>query len=107
MPTITTLTARPRPQNGKGPARRMRVQGDIPAIIYGDKQAPENIAVASGDIARIHKTGRILSTLLELNINNKKQRAIARDLQLHPVSDNILHIDFLRLGAGVLFFLTN
>jgi large subunit ribosomal protein L25 len=70
----------------------------VPAVIYGGKEAPEGISVNSRDITKIFNTGRLLSTLIEIEVKGKKQRAIARDVQLHPVRDDILHADFLRLG---------
>lgn len=99
MSNSTSLNATARKQGGKGVARRARANGHIPATLYGDKKPAECISIEHRDIVRIFKSGRILSTLLDLNIDNQKQSAITRDVQLHPVSDAILHVDFLRLGA--------
>ena len=98
MSDILVLAAEQRERAGKGVARALRREGLVPAVIYGGKEAPEGISVAIRDITKIFNTGRLLSTLLEIEVNGKRQRAIARDVQLHPVRDDILHADFLRLG---------
>lgn len=98
MSDIIVLAAEQRERAGKGVARALRREGLVPAVIYGGKEAPEGISVNSREITKIFNTGRLLSTLIEIEVNGKKQRAIARDVQLHPVRDDILHADFLRLG---------
>jgi len=98
MSDIIVLAAEQRERAGKGVARALRREGLVPAVIYGGKEAPEGISVNSRDITKIFNTGRLLSTLIEIEVKGKKQRAIARDVQLHPVRDDILHADFLRLG---------
>ncbi len=98
MANIQDLAAKKRERAGKGTARAVRKQGRVPAVIYGDKQDPEIISLVKNDITGLYNTGRILNTLLNIDVEGKKQRAIARDVQLDPVKDMILHIDFLRLG---------
>ena len=100
MSDIFEITAEKRERAGKGIARALRREGCVPAVIYGDKKDPEGITVKIGDMNKLFNTGRMLSTLVDIDVDGKKQRAIARDVQLHPVRDDILHADFLRLGKG-------
>ena len=100
MADIQSITAQKRDRAGKGNARSLRGEGRVPAVIYGEKKDPESISIAINDITKLYNTGRILSTLLDVDIDGKKHRVIARDVQLHPVRDTILHADFLRLGKG-------
>ena len=100
MADILSIAAQKRDRAGKGTARSLRGEGRVPAVIYGEKKDPESISIAINDITKLYKTGRILSTLLDVDIDGKKHRVIARDVQLHPVRDTILHADFLRLGKG-------
>ncbi|MEC8565120.1 MAG: 50S ribosomal protein L25/general stress protein Ctc [Pseudomonadota bacterium] len=100
MADILSIAAQKRDRAGKGNARLLRGEGRVPAVIYGEKKDPESISVAINDITKLYNTGRILSTLLDVDIDGKKHRVIARDVQLHPVRDTILHADFLRLGKG-------
>ena len=100
MADIQSIAAQKRDPAGKGNARSLRGEGRVPAVIYGEKKDPESISIAINDITKLYNTGRILSTLLDVDIDGKKHRVIARDVQLHPVRDTILHADFLRLGKG-------
>ena len=100
MADIQSIAALKRDRAGKGNARSLRGEGRVPAVIYGEKKGPESISIAINDITRLYNTGRILSTLLDVDIDGKKHRVIARDVQLHPVRETILHADFLRLGKG-------
>ncbi|CAI8377632.1 MAG TPA: 50S ribosomal protein L25 [Rhodobiaceae bacterium] len=100
MADILNLSAQKRDGAGKGNARALRGEGRIPAVIYGEKKDPESISVAVNELTKIYNTGRLLNTLLDVDVDGKKHRVIARDVQLHPVRDTILHADFLRLGKG-------
>ena len=100
MADILSIAAQKRDRAGKGNARSLRGEGRVPAVIYGEKKDPESISIAINDITKLYNTGRILSTLLDVDIDGKKHRVIARDVQLHPVRDMIFHVDFLRLGKG-------
>ena len=100
MSDIFEITAEKRERAGKGIARALRREGLVPAVIYGDKKGPEGIALNLGEVKKLFNSGRMMNTLLDIEIDGKKQRAIARDVQLHPVRDDILHADFLRLGKG-------
>lgn len=100
MSDIYTITAAVRERAGKGVARALRSEGLVPAVIYGDNKDPEGLSIPLGELKKLYNTGKMMSTLLDLDIDGKKHRAIARDVQLHPVRDDILHADFLRLGKG-------
>lgn len=100
MSDILEIAAAKRERAGKGIARALRREGQVPAVIYGDSKDPETIAVPRKELTKLFNTGRLTSTLMEIELDGKKQRVIARDVQLHPVRDDILHADFLRLGKG-------
>ncbi len=100
MAKIIQMKAERREKGGKGAARRLRKEGRVPGVVYGDKQAPEMISVGYVDLLKQVNTGMFESTLVELDIDGQKVRAIARDVQLDPVRDFPIHVDFLRLGKG-------
>ena len=100
MAEVFEINAEKRERDGKGPARALRNIGKIPAVIYGDKKDPESITLEQRDITKLYNSGRLMSTLIQIDVDGEKTRAIARDVQLHPVKDFILHADFLRLGKG-------
>ena len=97
---IKQLKASARAQGGKGAARAVRRANRIPAVIYGGGEAPQPISLDQKEAQLLIFAGHFLTTLFEIEIDGKKQRAIPRDYQLDPVKDTPLHIDFLRLKEG-------
>jgi len=100
MADATELKAQARSGVGKGAARALRRQGLIPAVIYGDKKAPEPITISYKDAMKRIYAGGFLSHVITLDVDGKKHRVIPRDYQLDPVRDFALHVDFLRVSAG-------
>ena len=99
MTDITVLTANAREKVGKGSAREARRQGNIPAVIYGDKKSPIPIVVEQKILVRHLSTGAFFNTLFDIDINGELNRVLPRDVQLHPVTDVPEHVDFLRVSA--------
>ncbi len=97
---VTTLAAEMRDRAGKGAAHAIRRNNRIPAVIYGDKQAPLMIAMDLNLIARyVHHTG-FFTHLFDVEVGGKKHRVLPRDAQFDPVSDKPLHVDFLRVSSN-------
>lgn len=92
------LTATARPGVGKGAARQVRREGKVPAVIYGDKQPPESISIDANELWKQYLKGHFTSTVITLKIEGGDRLVIPRDVQLHPVKDTPLHVDFLRIG---------
>ena len=100
MADITVLTANTREKVGKGSAREARRQGNIPAVIYGDKKSPISIVLEKKILERQLSTGGFFNTLFDIDINGELSRVLPRDVQLHPVTDVPEHVDFLRVSAA-------
>jgi large subunit ribosomal protein L25 len=94
------LKVEPRTKLGKGPTYRTRRQGLIPGVVYGGDSAPEAIQVDERTLVRHYSTGVFLQTLVNLETGGKKTRVIPRAVQVDPVTDRPIHIDFLRLTPG-------
>ena len=99
MTDITVLTANAREKVGKGSAREARRQGNIPAVIYGDKKSPIPIVIEQKILVRHLSTGGFFNTLFDIDINGELNRVLPRDVQLHPVTDVPEHVDFLRVSG--------
>ncbi|MFM9846320.1 MAG: 50S ribosomal protein L25/general stress protein Ctc [Hyphomicrobiaceae bacterium] len=100
MAQTNKIEATARPQGGKGAARAVRREGKVPAVIYGgDEKTPETVALDHNELFKIIKRGRFLSTVFDIDIAGKSTRAIPRDVQLDPVKDIPIHVDFQRIGA--------
>ena len=100
MATVKELKATARPKAGKGAARAERREGRVPAVIYGDNQAPVTISIDDKSARQAIFAGHFLTTIFNIDLDGKKHRVIPRDFSLDPVKDFPLHIDFLRLGVG-------
>ena len=100
MAEMKSLAATVRSGTGKGAARSVRREGQIPGVIYGGGDAPEPIALDYRDLNRLIYAGHFLTTIFEIDVGGTKQRVIPRDYQLDPIKDKPLHVDFLRLKAG-------
>jgi len=100
MSKVVELKAAARDRVGKGAARATRRAGLVPAVIYGDKQPPEPIAIERKELATRIKAGGFLTTLFAVELNGETSRVIPRDVQFDPVRDFPIHVDFLRLGEG-------
>ncbi len=100
MTEIISLDAELRDRAGKGAARATRRSGRIPAVIYGDKKEPVLVSLDPKPFGReLHKAG-FFNRLVDLKIDGKLHRTLPRDVQLHPVTDVPLHVDFVRVSAS-------
>jgi large subunit ribosomal protein L25 len=100
MANFVTIEAEARERAGKGAARATRRQGKVPAVIYGARQAPTLIALDPRTVLRELHQGGWRSRLYEIQVNGTPTRALIRDVQFHPVTDNPEHVDFQRLAPG-------
>jgi large subunit ribosomal protein L25 len=91
------LKAAKRDQAGKGVARSLRRENKAPAVIYGDNKEPVKISLEGNAINLEYRKGHMFTSLCDLEVDGTKQLVLARDVQLHPVSDMVEHVDFLRV----------
>jgi large subunit ribosomal protein L25 len=95
-----TFSVSLREKSGTGVARAVRRQDMVPGIVYGNKQDPMKISMSAKDIALEYTTKRFFSTLYKLDVDGKAVDVLVKDIQLHPVSDRALHIDFMRVDKN-------
>ena len=100
MSENSQLTATAREKVGKGAARAARRQGMIPAVIYGGKEPPIAISLPFREIDLKINAGGFMTTVADINVDGTVIRTLPRDFQRDPVSDQTLHVDFLRITAG-------
>ncbi|MGZ5917728.1 MAG: 50S ribosomal protein L25/general stress protein Ctc [Methyloceanibacter sp.] len=98
MSELISLKATARPRAGKGAARQARRDGNVPAVIYGNHETPETISLEYNELWKQVLKGHFTSTAIELNVEGKKHIVLARDVQVDPVRDTPLHVDFQRVG---------
>ena len=98
MSDITVISANQRDRVGKGSARAARRAGMVPAVIYGNKQPALGIELEARVIRKIIHEPGIFSRLLKISVGGEEITVLTRDIQFHPVSDEALHFDFLRVS---------
>jgi large subunit ribosomal protein L25 len=97
---INEIKASAQPRSGKGGARAVRRGGRVPGVVYGDQRDVETITLDHRELTILLSRGKFLSTVFELNVDGTKYRVIPREIQLDPVKDLPLHVDFQRVGPG-------
>ncbi len=91
------LNAEARKDSGKADARRLRRAGKVPAIIYGEIDAP---ASATIDAHELKMLLREKHAVIDLSLSGDVHQVIVRDVQVHPVNGSVLHIDFMEVKKG-------
>ena len=97
---MSDLKAIKRDNTSSGSNNKLRADGLIPAILYGGKDPNQNISIEKKAVKNIINSETFLSKVLELDINGKKEKVIPRDVAFHVVSEEPIHIDFMRIVAG-------
>lgn len=100
MSDISSISAKARELTGKGPARRLRDDGRIPAIVYGGVGGPVQLSLNLAEFRKEFRRPGFFTRLYDLNLDDDTVRVLPRDVQLHPVTDSPLHADFLRYVKG-------
>ena len=94
------LKAEARERVGKGSSRELRRNGFIPAVIYGDKQAPISIALNTNEVTKRIHAGGFMTTIATIDLDGQKYTVLPKDYQLDPVRDFTMHVDFLRVSGN-------
>ena len=85
---------------GSRSSRRLRRDGKVPGVLYGLGQDPEIFSVDYGDLRGALNTDAGLNALIQLSVNGTNQLSILKTLQRHPVKDEVIHVDFVRVDPN-------
>ena len=96
-----TLEGTARESRGKGPARRLRLTGMVPATLYGGKKEAISLAVNAKQVAKILRSESGHNTIFAVQLDKNEERAMMKDWQVDPVSGKLLHVDLLRIAMDV------
>jgi large subunit ribosomal protein L25 len=95
------LEAKSREAYGTGSSRSERRNDFIPCVVYGDKKNPEHVCISKNLLNRYVHKSNFFSTVFEIDcLKEKKQKLVAKEIQFHPVTDQPIHIDFVRVEKG-------
>lgn len=100
MENVMTLNAEPRQDVGKKIAKKLRKQGRIPAIIYGEHKESIPISLAVADIKAILKSETGGNTVLRIHREKIQVDAMLKEIQYDYLSDNIIHADLIRIDLN-------
>ena len=100
MSNVSEIKASLREKVGTGESRMHRRNNKVPCIIYGEKKDPLSINIDIKILKKEFENPGFFSKQFDLNIDGIKHRVLAKDIQLHPVKESLVHIDFLRIGAN-------
>jgi len=98
---IATLEASSRDRAGKGAARSLRREGKVPAVVYSKKGEVLSLALPLKELTLEYKRGRFRSRLIDISLGGQTIQTLPKDVQFHPVTDVIEHVDFMRVEKGV------
>ncbi|MDI2126749.1 50S ribosomal protein L25/general stress protein Ctc [Yinghuangia seranimata] len=91
------IAAESRSEFGKGAARRARREGKVPAVLYGHGTAPVHLSLPGHDLMLALKTPNVL---LSLEVDGKKELALPKDVQRHPIKRHLEHVDLILVKRG-------
>jgi len=93
------ITAKKREAQGTGASRRLRRSGNVPGIVYGGGKDAVTIELDHKALFLQFRHEAFHASILDLNLDGKKEQVLLRDYQMHPVRNTIQHIDFQRVSA--------
>ena len=100
MATQHSISATDRKEQGKGASRRLRLTGQVPAVVYGGAEPPKSIQLLHNTVLLASQHEWFYAAILDLELNGSTQKVLLRDMQRHPFKAQILHLDFLRISEN-------
>ena len=98
---MNSLEANIRDNKTKGQLNALRINGNVPAIIYGGKDQNQKISISKKLLKGLIEKENFLSSIITLNVDGKPQNVLPREVKYHIISDEPTHVDFLRVLPGV------
>ena len=98
MEESNILTADIRSTLGTGPARALRLEHKVPAIIYGAGKKELAIAIQEKEITRLYRKPGFSTNIITIEVEGKKHRVLPKSIDLHPTTDLVWHADFIYLN---------
>jgi|TARA_B000000475_G_scaffold6995_1_gene6456 large subunit ribosomal protein L25 len=94
------INAKERKSKGTGASRRLRHEGTTPGILYGGVKDSISLEIDTKELFMQFRHEAFHASILTINLEGKKESVILRDFQMHPVRNNIQHIDFQRINEN-------
>ena len=97
---MNSIQATIRETKTKGEMSSLRREGQVPAIIYGGKEKNQSISLSKKEIGNLIEKENFLSNVIVLNLNGKEENVLPREISFDALSDEPIHVDFLRIVKG-------
>ena len=97
---MATLNAKKRETKTSGDINKLRLDGFVPGILYGGSEQNKKISLNKNSIKNLIDSENFFSAILNLKIDGKEEKVLPRDISFDPLSDEPVHIDFLRIVTG-------
>ena len=98
---MNSLEVNIRDNSTKGQLNTIRNSGNVPAIVYGGKEQNQKISISKKLLKSLIDKENFLSTIISLNIDGKPQNVLPKEIKYHILSDEPIHVDFLRVVKGI------
>ena len=98
---MNSLDANTRNTKSKGDVRSLRLSGSVPAIVYGGSEQNEKVSISKKILKSLLDKEGFLSSVITLNVDGKNQNVLPREIEYNVISDEPIHVDFLRVVPGV------
>ena len=98
---MNSLDANVRSNSTKGQLNEIRNSGNVPAIVYGGKDQNQKISISKKILKNFAEKENFFSNIISLNVDGKPQNVLPREIKYHVLSDEPIHVDFLRVLPGV------
>ena len=97
---MNTLAATIRNTNTKGQIKQIRSNGEVPCVLYGGKEENQKIKISKKEIVNLIEKENFMSNVITLSIDGKTINVLPRDISFDVLSDQPIHVDFLRIVKG-------
>ncbi len=103
MANTATLPAQKREGTGKGVARKLRAAGRVPAVLYGRELEPVHLSLDTREAEQLFHSISVDNTIVDLAVEGEEKayQTLIREIQVHPLRQLLIHVDFLRIQEGI------
>ena len=97
---MNSVEANIRNTNTKGEVNSLRINGNVPAVVYGGSETNQKIYLSKKNIKNLIEKENFLSNIISINLDGKSENVLPKEIVWDPITDEPIHIDFLRIVKG-------
>ena len=97
---MNSIEANIRNTNTKGEVNSLRINGNVPAVVYGGSEKNQKIYLSKKNIKNLIEKENFLSNIISINLDGKSEKVLPKEIVWNPITDEPIHIDFLRIVKG-------